>query len=701
MHSHNALLLLMLAVAACVALPGDAHACGPHFPNTIISSDAAIKTMPAGGFESMIRQIPIDPPVEFKAVSPENYWRRNDERELTVKVDLADLKAALAESSLPEQAAAAAYKAYAAKRTAIEAHLSGPQPQRPPLPDAELTTAIPEEFREYLAGAIAWYGGNADEAGKHWQAILDMPAEQRRWRSTWAAFMLAKLAETDAEKIAGFRKVRELAAGGFKDSLGLAATSLGEEAAVELYRRRDPTAAMKLYLRQVHTGDRFAVASLRLAARDMIRKHTVKDLQKLIQDPTVLDVLTAFVASSFGDGGWSSRTYSLERSSFPKLLEAVAETNVRDVRYAGRLAWIAYRAGKYDEAATWVKRADDDAFGRWVEAKLLLRDGKTEKAAEVLAGVVASLPGDEVWPLSANKDCLPDAGGMVPKARAAGDLATLKLSQQEYVDALDLLLRNGWWMDAAYVAERVLATKELRDYVDASWGRPLKADLPADGVRPANDRQKHALLARRFRYLLARRLMREGKWDKALDYFPDASLPHVVAYARAKHKAKAPDITETERAGHLLDAAKLLRSYGMALMGTEAAPDWSVYRGSWGMNGIEAQRFRQYDWQEPWGELVPPSEDEAERVETYRAYPFRRWHYRYKAADLAWEAAKLLPDGDERTAEALWVGGLALLRTDNQRAETFFRELIDRCPDSPKAKPAAEKIEMILDGYVK
>ncbi len=700
MHNRNALLIFILAVAACVAPRDQTFACGPHFPNTIITSDHAIVNMPAGGFESMIRRIPIDPPVTFKAANLPNEWYFHSHRKITATKDCGDVQAALTATSLPAAEADKAMQTYRLARAQVERYLKTAS-ENPPLPDAELTTAIPEEFRAYLAGAIAWHGGKADDARQHWQAIMDMPAEQRHWRSTWATFMLAKLAETDAEKIAGFRKVRELVAEGFKDSLGLAATSLGEEAAVELYGRRDPAAAIRLYLRQVHTDDPFAVPSLRLAARDMIRKFSVEDLRRQVQDPVILDVLTAFVASSFGDGGWSGLTYSLERSAFGKLLEAVVAEQIQDARYAGRLAWIAYRAGQYDAAGEWAQRAGDDAFGRWVEAKLLLRAGKTAEAAEVLAGVVASLPGDEVWPLASGADALPGAGGMVPKARAAGDLATLKLSEQEYIDALDLLLRNGWWIDAAYVAERLLPTSELKAYVDESWRRPLKADLPEDGVPPANDRQKHALLARRFRYLLARRLMREGQWEKALDYFPDASLPHVVAYARAKHKAKAGDITDIERAEYLLDAAKLLRSYGMALMGTELAPDWSVYRGNWNRSGIEEQRFPQHDWQKPWGELAPPSADEAERIETHRAYPYKRWHYRHKAADLAWKAAEALPDGDERTAEALWLGGSALLRTDNPRADTFFRELIKRCPQSPKAKPAAEKIEMILEGYVK
>ena len=49
------------------------------------------------------------------------------------------------------------------------------------------------------------------------------------------------------------------------------------------------------------------------------------------------------------------------------------------------------------------------------------------------------------------------------------ELGVLKLSRGEFAQALDALLRSGFWQDAAYVAERVLTTDELKTYVDQNW----------------------------------------------------------------------------------------------------------------------------------------------------------------------------------------------------------------------------------------
>src|SRR5262245_18541146 len=50
-----------------------------------------------------------------------------------------------------------------------------------------------------------------------------------------------------------------------------------------------------------------------------------------------------------------------------------------------------------------------------------------------------------------------------------GELGVLRLARREYTQALAALLRSGFWMDAAYVAERVLTADELKTYVDRTW----------------------------------------------------------------------------------------------------------------------------------------------------------------------------------------------------------------------------------------
>lgn len=690
MHSNSVLLLLMLAVAACVALPGDATACGPSFPNTILDNDEALTRMPSGDFRRMVLAIPLKERPTCKAVSLGWGGRPS---EMTAGVAIDDFTQAIAKLDFDAAKRGQIIADYVRVRKHVNTLRVNAGRDIPAVIARSLLEAFPEmgrwpvEFQLYSDAAARYHMKAIKAARDRWQQLLDLPAEQRHWRSTWAAFMLAETAETPAERIAAYQRVRELADAGFADNLGLAATSLGDEAAVEMHENGDYVRAIHLYVMQVHTGEYFAIPSLDRVVEDVLYGSRAK-LPALLKDPVGRDVI---MASLVGGGEW----YAPGVGYHPQALvaDAMEKAGLTDVAHAERLAWAAYRAGDFTAAKRWLARAHDGPVTRWLKVKLLLRDGKEAQAAELLATVVAGFDDDETWPVAGWRDGTgyPDEDRMSPRARVAGELASLKLAKQDYVDAMDLLLRNGWWIDAAYVAERVLQTAELATYVGQRWPRPLKTDLPEDDIA-RTERQEQAMLTRRVRYLLARRLMREGQWEKALDYFPDASLPHVVNYARAMHLARKAHDDPPGRAGHLLDAAKLLRSYGMALMGTEVAPDWSMYRGRWSPRGIKADRLDRMPADDSDSKLASPSAEEAQRAETNRAYPDKRFHYRHKAADLAWEAAEALPDGDERTAEALWVGGEALRRWDAQRARTFYRAILDRCGQTSKVAAARKRL---------
>src|SRR5581483_3058149 len=45
----------------------------------------------------------------------------------------------------------------------------------------------------YDDGARAWKRGDTENAKRAWKKLLALPAEQRRDRSTWAAFMLGRI----------------------------------------------------------------------------------------------------------------------------------------------------------------------------------------------------------------------------------------------------------------------------------------------------------------------------------------------------------------------------------------------------------------------------------------------------------------------------------------------------------------------------
>ena len=59
--------------------------------------------------------------------------------------------------------------------------------------------------------------------------------------------------------------------------------------------------------------------------------------------------------------------------------------------------------------------------------------------------------------------------------------------------------------------------------------------------------------------------------------------------------------------------------------------------------------------------------------------PDERFHYRYTAASLAWEAARLMPNNSDDTARVLCIAGSWLKHRDPQAADLFYKALVRRC----------------------
>jgi hypothetical protein len=77
--------------------------------------------------------------------------------------------------------------------------------------------------------------------------------------------------------------------------------------------------------------------------------------------------------------------------------------------------------------------------------------------------------------------------------------------------------------------------------------------------------------------------------------------------------------------------------------------------------------------------LLRPTPDELRRAIAQAVEPPVRFHYRYLAADLAWEAAQLMPDNSDDTARVLCVAGSWLKNRDPKAADKFYKELVRRC----------------------
>jgi len=214
----------------------------------------------------------------------------------------------------------------------------------------------------------------------------------------------------------------------------------------------------------------------------------------------------------------------------------------------------------------------------------------------------------------------------------------LALARGEYLQALELLYRSGdeHWGDTAYVAERVLTTQELKRFVDA--------EVPAVAAKPPTDPNDtpEEPLSEKLRDLLARRLVRDGDIPTALPYFYDAKTRQQAVDYHAALDAASHSWFSTARAEGWYQAAVLARESGMETMGTETAPDESIYGG---------------DFDEDIGK-TPPSgpfvtDGEVKRFADQKTQPDLRFHYRYIAVDEATKAADLLPPRSQAFAATL------------------------------------------------
>jgi len=569
------------------------------------------------------------------------------------------------------------------------------------------------EFADYHRGARAYRQGAAhyDEARKAWEALLARPAEERHYRSVWAAFMLGKLAlkEGNPDAAKWFQLTRQLAKDGFADSLGMAADSYGWEGRSE-WKHGHPEKAAPLYLNQLALGDESAVVSLKAllpdrAPVDGMLNYGPEDAERTTvkaaaADPLLRRLVTAHILAT-ATYAYADRSSGENTARGNGWLEAIKEAKPSDLKDAEYLGWVAYNDGDYADAARWLELAPADApAALWLRAKLQLREGKLDAAAKSLAQAWQTLrdpaacsggnppAGDE----SGYQFMWLAEGWDFPQA-ASGDLAQLHLARNDFVQALDAFVKGELWGDAAFVAERVLTASELKAYVD---------QLPADPPPREADAPNPETSTSRLRYLLGRRLVREGRMTEAAAYLPPAYVRVLARYAQALQDAANQKLGKQERAKAWFSAAWLARYDGMELMGTEAYPDSFDTEGAFEELDLAKQRqsgkylVTDYDGNGEARTLtkampLPPTKKEVRRLEKTTLHPDLRYHYRTIASSFALKAAALLKDNTEELADVLNAAGDWVKSSDEKTGFRIYRLIQARCPETDIGRASQEK----------
>ena len=689
----------LLTVVLAVGIAG--FACGPFFPRWLLSdTEQSVQSVP---FASFFKEIAIwrkGTTSRFKTVPPKE---EHSQAEQVLDADLKELREALHIAGVDEAKLGQTLKAHRECREKLKTHAAAmsdwlaepfdwqtnllrPMPELGP---TSIAPGLPPEFADYMRGSIAYHMGKTNDAVIAWTELLKRPAKERHYRTIWAEYMMGRVAVDSQPEvaIAHFLKVRALVLEGFADSTGLAAASLGWEAraclALKDYRR-----AIALYSEQVSSGDSYyAVVSLRRTVH-LAFADGEGAVRILAADSASRRVVTAVLISQ---GLWGSELNKIdERKAAEVWLDMLEKNQAVEVELAEQLALAAYQAGEFEMAQRWVNRApQQSATTRWIHAKLLLRDGKMEEAAALLAGLVREFP----VPASPVKDDQLAAefldrlkiGGEYLETSAEtgrrgvyGEFGVLSLSRRDYIRSLDCLARGGYWSDAAYVAERVLTLEELKSYVDRTWPKPL-VDEQAD------DEHSMSACANGLRTLLARRLARQNQWEAAKNYFSTDTTELADERLKLIATGRDPKRPAKVRAEALWQAAKLTCERGDALFETIAEPDWG------GGNYYEIGPSIERRWQQQTNEVLKTSREELLRAADHEVAPRLRKHYLYLAADLAWQAAELMPAQSDATAKVLYEAGGWIKYRDPKSANRFYRALVLRC-NKTELGAIAEKI---------
>jgi hypothetical protein len=590
------------------------------------------------------------------------------------------------------------------------------------------------EFDDYDNGASDYRMGESHwaDARKAWLALLARPAAERHYRTVWAAFMLGRLATKQLDPAAPdwFEKTRQFAKAGFADSLGMAADSYGWEGRAE-WKLSHPEKAAPLYLNQLALGDPSAVISLKALIPDRINfsgmlnyaddtppisddgygsappatgadqaamdRKLLVDLATMARDPLLRKLETVHILSTESGGeNWAYRGDSTGRSKrWLKVIEAAHLGKVEDAEYLG---WVAYTVGDYRQAAHWLDLADPKApVAEWLRARLDLRDGKVQEAAKNMAAVFNALQASPLYGVwyGPQRDDGPTSifdpypGGEYDASYstmqwASAELGTVHLLRRDFVQALDTLMKGHLREDAAYVAESVLTTDELKTYVD-KMPPPGSASKVQPWLITDVDMDDTTWL----RYILGRKLVREERYAEAVPYMPPAYAQLLQKYAAALKNGADARLSKSARADNLSTAAWLARYDGMELMGTEVWPDGFDTEGAFEAYNIPDDRMAgAYTADDGNGKSVsepipiPVSNAEKQRLRENQVQPDVRFHYRVIAAQLTLRAAALMADNTEELADALNHAGNWSDHRDDKLANHCYDLIEKRCPQT-------------------
>ncbi|MBE6374223.1 MAG: hypothetical protein E7055_19430 [Lentisphaerae bacterium] len=653
---------LLLSSAAVCLLPTESPACGPYFqPHyingrspypTVLHRKMAVRRLIA----DMEDQIPSVPKIPDGVT-----WKTAIEQDIAAAVD----------RYLPNLAPEA-------KQKLIRDYLKFMQDRRTDL--KEIIKDFPElppelmEFTLYRAGVAEMEPGGKG-IPPSWKKLLDLPRGSRHFRTVWVYFMLGNYLKHDCSRY--YQACRAAAREGFADTPGLLKASYINEFRFTADPVRKIHVALEL---QRNRFDQELLAN----EYDSVIPKSDAECAAMLADPLCREVLAIF---------------GCKRKNFQQ------EVWKYKFRNADILAWRAYEAGKVETSEKYLKlRTRDTLLSTYIESKIARYHGNNELAIQKLRQwlkFVKRIDPKDRADIVEIKHVMSDPFNTEPayplEQDVYGLLGSALVYRRDFAEAARFFYRAGQIeADVMYIAENLMKLSELTAF----------ADSIADDLKSKDEEKR--LNAQSIRHLTARRAFREGKFDIARKYLPEKFkeiLDRYLAFIRAsKDISKSGD----EKALLLFNAAKIMRWYGMELCGTQGAPD-DFPSGERGISAdFEDCPYCKYDPEtDQWTNICMKHRNDSEftagqsaETQNHVYYPDekrispvvprnQRFHYRYRAADLARQAADLAQDEDLRALANLFGGECLRLRTP-RKADVFYKRLVRESPNSAIAKIADE-----------
>jgi hypothetical protein len=567
---------------------------------------------------------------------------------------------------------------------------------------------IPAQQQEqelYTAAAASFHAGDDVDAERGFAEVLKLPAARRQRMSLPAAYSLGRAHALDGHRvaaIAAFRQVRTLARAAFVDPDGLAAASLGEEAAV-IYANGagDIVAAIHLYAQQASVDEGGALSLL-----TVMRDTDARARAQIGRDAVGSRLLALFYYTREDEIGDD------DRESWRREVVHSSTTEARGADYA---AAAMYRAGDWKRAEQLAAVCKHSPIAMWVQAKLALRGGDRTRAEALLAQVEKSRLNTQTEPATTVR----------------GELGLLALADEHFVEAMTWFAKGHRVVESSYIAERVLTLDEMQQAVVAqavhrndpidvqetdegpqniymTFGdedADTKPDyLPACSAWELDTNEPSACWPRRLHAMYARRLVREHRFDDALAAFGsfDTNAEHSTtrgdqvqfssdarSYLMSTKAAAAA--SGVERAERLFASAQVMRDRGMEIAGTETAPDWRIYDGNYSrgflclpsLAGGYKYAETPDDYDDEAEDCVAPtrpdaalvSDAEVTRVRASDPPGSQRFAYRIVASQLAEQAAELVPPRSQAYG-ALMCWAAKYAKRDQDRFDTMYGKFL-------------------------